>query len=304
MERDELSFDEYQAEASSTFQFDIGTQQSKMISVLGLAGEIGELTTEYKKSTRDGESYKIFKEKLTEELGDILWYLSSIATHEDILLSDIVRSNVRKIKERWHDLFPEGQLGFDRQLFDDGRSEEEQLPRSFVLEFSDVDNKDGKRYVSVECNGKAFGNELRDNAYEDDYYRFHDVFHFSYAVVLGWSPVVRKLLQCKRRSDDKIDEVEDGGRALAIDEGVSVLIFEYARNHSFFEGAGGVDYSLLRTIKNMTRHLEVSACTPKEWENAILLGFDIWRKLRDQKQGRVICDLYDKTMVFEGRAVD
>lgn len=299
MEHDELSFDEYQAEASGTFQFDAGTQQSKMVSVLGLAGEVGELATEYKKSIRDGESYKLFKQKLTEELGDILWYLSSIASQEDILLSDIVRSNVRKIKNRWHDLYPEEQLGLDRQLFDDGRPEDEQLPRSIVLKFLDVENRDGKRYVSVQCNGNIFGNELRDNAYEDDYYRFHDIFHFSYAVVLGWSPVVRKLLKCKRKSDEKIDEVEDGGRACAIDEGISVMVFEYARNHSFFEGAGGVDYSLLRTIKNMTRHLEVGTCTPKEWEEAILLGFDIWRSLRDNEQGCVICDLYAKTMIFE-----
>lgn len=304
MERDDLSFDEYQAEASDTTQFDTGTQQSKMISVLGLTGEVGELTTEYKKAIRDGESYKLFRQKLTEELGDILWYLSSIASQEDILLSEIVRSNVKKIKNRWHNLYPEGQLGFDRQLFDDGRPEDEQLPRSFVLEFTDVENEDGKRYVSVQCNGNIFGDELRDNAYEDDYYRFHDIFHFSYAVVLGWSPVVRKLLQCKRKSDDKIDEVEDGGRACAIDEGISAMIFEYARNHSFFEGAGGVDYSLLRTIKNMTRHLEVGSCTPKEWEEAILLGFDMWRSLRDHKQGRVICDINDKTMVFEEIAQD
>ncbi|MGH1432561.1 MAG: nucleoside triphosphate pyrophosphohydrolase family protein [Neptuniibacter sp.] len=299
MEKHEMDFDEYQAEAAGTFQFNSGVTESKMISILGLSGEVGELATEYKKVIRDGDSYKIFREKLSEELGDILWYLSSIATQEDILLSDIAKLNVRKIKERWHDLYPEEQLGFQRQLFDDGRAESEQLPRSFVLEFYNIDNENGKSYIGVKCNGKPFGNELRDNAYEDDYYRFHDIFHFSYVVVLGWSPVVRRLLGCKRKSDDKLDEIEDGGRASVIDEGVSIMIFEYARNHNFFEGAGGVDYSLLRTIKNMTHYLEVGICTPKEWEDAILLGFEIWRELRTHKAGKVICDLYDKTMIFE-----
>jgi NTP pyrophosphatase (non-canonical NTP hydrolase) len=299
MERDDITFDGYQAEASETFQFEAGSLESRMISVLGLAGEVGDMATEYKKAIRDGDSYKIFKDKLMEELGDILWYLSSIATQEEILLSDIARFNIRKIKDRWNDLYPDEQLEFQRQLYDDGRLENEQLPRSFVLEFRCIEDQDGSRHVSVIFNGELFGSELRDNSYEDDHYRYHDIFHMSYAVFLGWSPVVRKLLGCKRKSDGRIDEVEDGGRAFAIDEGISVMIFEHARNHNFFEGSGGVDYSLLRTIKNMTRHLEVGMCALKDWEKAILSGFDVWRELRDHNGGRVICDLYEKSMVFE-----
>jgi len=299
VDSNEISFDDYQAEASETFQFEVGSLESRMISVMGIAGEVGELATEYKKAIRDGDGYKIFKEKLTEELGDILWYLSSIASQEEILLSDIANFNIRKIRDRWHDLYFVDQLGFQRQLYDDGRPENEQLPRTFVLEFRDVEGQNGSRHVSVAFNGQVFGNELRDNSYEDDYYRYHDIFHTAYAVVLGWSPVVRKLLGCKRRSDGQLDEVEDGGRAFAIDEGISVMIFEHARNHNFFEGSGGVDYSLLRTIKNMTRHLEIGMCTLKDWEQAILLGFEIWRELRDHRGGRVICDLYEKSMAFE-----
>ena len=42
--------------------------------------------------------------------------------------------------------------------------------------------------------------------------RFHDIFHLSYAAILGWSPTVRALLRCKRKSDPRVDEVEDGGK--------------------------------------------------------------------------------------------
>ena len=38
------------------------------------------------------------------------------------------------------------------------------------------------------------------NNRRDDGYRFHDVVHLAYAAILGWSPVTRALLDCKRRS--------------------------------------------------------------------------------------------------------
>ena len=64
--------------------------------------------------------------------------------------------------------------------------------------------------------GAPLGNELTDNAYENDGYRYHDVFHLAYAAVLGWSPVIRKLMDRKRKSDPQIDRIEDGGRATAL----------------------------------------------------------------------------------------
>ena len=48
--------------------------------------------------------------------------------------------------------------------------------------------------------GEKIGDELTDNAYKDDGYRFHDVFHSAYVAILGWSPVIRKLLKRKRKS--------------------------------------------------------------------------------------------------------
>jgi hypothetical protein len=59
----------------------------------------------------------------------------------------------------------------------------------------------------------------------------------------------------KRKSNAQIDEVEDGGRAQVIDEAVAALIFDYARTPSFFDGINTVDHDLLRTVKDLTRHL-------------------------------------------------
>jgi hypothetical protein len=52
-----------------------------------------------------------------------------------------------------------------------------------------------------------------------------DVFHLAYAAVLGWSPVTRKLLDRKRRSNPQVDLAEDGGRAIVIEEGIAAMAF-------------------------------------------------------------------------------
>ena len=295
-----MDIKDYQASASETIQFNTSSKDAIYIALLGIAGEAGELLTEYKKKIVDGDSYKIFEEKLLEELGDIIWYVSTIATLENISMQTVLDNNLRKIQERWHDA-SRGlnlQLGIEPEFFDDGYEEDEKLPREFIAEFYEV-NIGGKNYIEIKIDGKEFGDPIRDNAYIDDFYRFHDIFHFSYVVVLGWSPVTRKFLKCKRKSEDDTDEVQDGGRASVIDEAISILVFEHARSHSFYEGVEVVDYNLLRTIKMLTKHLEVNKCTTREWEKAILMGFKMWHKLKDNKGGKVICNMIEKTMIYE-----
>ncbi|WP_086930220.1 nucleoside triphosphate pyrophosphohydrolase family protein [Agarilytica rhodophyticola] len=294
-----MEVDEYQALAAETMQFDKKESTALSIVMLGLNGEVGGLSTEYKKKLRDGDNYEIFKEKLIEELGDIIWYLASIATIEDIPLSQILTHNLKKTQDRWEDLTDKAQLELEGEFFDDNYDEDEQLPREFVAEFREGTDKHNKKCVNIFVNGETFGNTIRDNHYEGDYYRYHDLFHFSYVTVLGWSPTSRGLMHKKRRSDEKVNEIEDGGRAVVIDEAISALVFEHARNHNFYEGVTTIDEQLLQTIRLLTRHLEVSKATPKQWEQAILTGFEVWRKMRVEKTGRVICNLHEKTMLFE-----
>ena len=51
--------------------------------------------------------------------------------------------------------------------------------------------------------------------------------------------------------------MEDGGRAIVIDEAVVAYVWEYARRHQFLEGVTTVDYRVLKTIKQLTGGLEV-----------------------------------------------
>ena len=66
------------------------------------------------------------------------------------------------------------------------------------------------------------------------------------------------------------------------------------------DGAEGVNYDLLRTIKDMTSHLEVNACTEGDWERAIMAGFDIWRQVKAKGKGRIHADLEQGTIELVG----
>ena len=220
-----MDFNNYQKEALRTDRVPADDDASLIVPMLGLAGETGQLLSEYKKHLRDGEAHRLFKERVSEELGDLLWYISNVASKFDLSLSDIAAANLVKVKHRWASERPEP-LIFDAELPDG-----ERLPRRLEVELIDVD-EDTRRQVQIVLDGKPFGAELTDNAYDPDGYRFHDVFHFAYAAVLGWSPITRGLLRRKRKSRPLLDEVEDGGRAAVIEEGVVALAFDYCPSPS------------------------------------------------------------------------
>jgi NTP pyrophosphatase (non-canonical NTP hydrolase) len=266
---------------------------SLIVPMLGLASETGELLSEYKKHLRDGESHHLFKERVSEELGDLLWYIANVASKFGLTLDEVAAANLAKVKGRW------SAERVEPLSFDAGLPEEERLPRQFEVELIDVESE-GRQRVRVIINGKLVGAELTDNAYDPDGYRFHDVFHFAYAAVLGWSPITRALFRRKRKSRPLLDEVEDGGRAAVIEEGVAALVFDYARRHRMLEGVAALDFQLLRTIKEMTSHLEVRQRTSGEWERAILQGFDVWRAVFASRGGRIAIDLDAHRITYLG----
>lgn len=293
-----MDFDSYQKDALRTDRVPAGDDvASFVVPMLGLAGETGQLLSEYKKHLRDGEAHRLFKKRVSEELGDLLWYVSNVASKFDLSLSDIAAANLVKVKHRWASERT-GPLVFDAEL-----PEGERLPRRLEVELTDID-EDARQHVRISVDGKVSGAELTDNAYDPDGYRFHDVFHLAYAAVLGWSPITRALLRRKRKSQPLLDEVEDGGRAAVIEEGVVALAFEYARRHHFLKGVAALDYQLLRTIKDMTSHLEVRQCTTGEWQRAILQGFDVWRAVIAAGGGRIAVDLDARSISFLGPPAD
>lgn len=286
----------YQRKAKRTDQRYVKEQAdpAKIVPLLGLAGETGQLLAEYKKYLRDGEAHRAFPEKVAEELGDLLWYLSTVATKFDLKLEDIAQQNLEKCKSRWD-------VTTDYQYLDDDYPVKERFERSMTVELIEVDENE-KIKTKAFINGKRVGDDLTDNAYRDDGYRFHDVFHLAYVAVLGWSPVMRGLLGRKRKSNSQDDEVQDGGRAIAIEEGITALVFNVAEKHRFFVGIKTLDFSLLKTILGMVAQLEVSERTYNDWQRAILLGYEVWRQVRKRKHVMLKLDMKKRTMTVVGDA--
>jgi len=290
-----LDFDDYQHRALLTDLNRDAGERGLTISLLGLAGEAGELLTEYKKQLRDGQSHQLFRERVTEELGDLLWYISSVADKYDLSLSAVAQQNLLKNQDRWGERnrgATSESLAYDAEF-----PKQERFPSTLVA-MLDHTQKGGITQSQFIVAGTPLGDPLSDNAYNDDGYRFHDIFHLGYAAVLGWSPVIRKLLNAKRRSNPLIDTVEDGGRAAAIEEGIAALVFTYAKGHSFLSGVQEVDTSLLQTIKAMTAHLEVKDRSMGEWERAILEGFTAWRQIVANQVGGVEADFSGRRLQY------
>jgi NTP pyrophosphatase (non-canonical NTP hydrolase) len=287
-----VTLDEYQQKAAATDAPEIAKNPDLSVLLLGLAGETGSLLTLYKKQLRDGDAFQVAEQRLSEEMGDILWYLAAIARRCELSLESIAVANLDKTKSRWLS-------GDDQTLFDDEMFPAEQLPRRFTASLRDTTDVDGKNWMSMVFNEEPLGAELTDNAHDPDGYRFHDILHLAFAATLGWSPVIRALLKRKRKSNVRLDEIEDGGRAIAIEEGIAALIFTYATEHSLLDGVETIDWNILRTCQTMAAGLEVRRRALFDWERAIISAFGAWREAMKHGGVRVIGDLEQKIFSFE-----
>ena len=70
--------------------------------VLGLCGESGEIAEKIKKVIRDegGVASDLKKEEIKKELGDVLWYISQIATELGLSLDAVAKANIEKLQSR------------------------------------------------------------------------------------------------------------------------------------------------------------------------------------------------------------
>jgi NTP pyrophosphatase (non-canonical NTP hydrolase) len=285
-----MEFRQYQEAALKTLQPTPPGVDPALVPLLGLAGEAGSVLSAYKKGLRDGPAGRLTKADLREELGDLLWYVAVVASQWELDLEDVAAANLSKIADRWRPT-PAALIPFD-----DGYPPGEQLPRHAVFTFSLEEGRKGRTVLVLRRDGHRVGDPLTDASHIEDSYRFHDIFHLAYVAVLGWSPVMRALLGCKRRSRPDIDEAEDGGRAIAIEEGVSALVFAYAASHDYLDGVKHVDQELLDTIGSMVAHLEVSAHRAADWERAIFAGYGAWRRLRNNGGGTVELNMEQQTL--------
>ena len=102
-----MNFDEYENLAMRTddeSKYNGGI--NRLINgLMGLNGEAGEAIDLLKKALFQGHELK--KERLVEELGDCLWYLTLTARTIGVKLEDIANANILKLVKRFPDGFSE-----------------------------------------------------------------------------------------------------------------------------------------------------------------------------------------------------
>ncbi len=296
-----MTLNEFQRSAQKTDQIPLGSVghgDPRLIPLLGMVGEVGTLLAGYKKHLRDGDAYELFHENVGEELGDVLWYLANAAEKWGLSLSDLAERNLAKTSDRWPSNRPRRRKPSEQ--FDTDFPRSQRLPRTFEVTIVPSDNPQGPEpKIEVWWKGTRRADSLGDNTYDDSGYRFHDVFHLANAAVLGWSPVARaKIFGCKRKDDGVVDAVEDGGRAIVIEEGIAAYVFAYARRHNFLKGVDRIDFDVLKTVRLLTGDLEVAQRPLWEVEDGIFQGFAVWRELRTRGGGVVIGDLSARSVGF------
>lgn len=261
-----------------------------------MIGEVGSIVSLYKKRQRQATHHGQFKKELSEEIGDLLWYVANLATREGLSISRVANENLAKARS----LFDKGNI----QRFDASCPRDERFPRKFKVTFTER-RTNRRTLVKISVRQVNVGDVLTDNAYGQDGYRYHDAFHLAFCAVLGWSPVIRTLLKRKRKSKPKTDEIEDGGRAAVLEEAVASLVFDGAKSENAYPTPVGVSFGLIRAIKSLTKGLEVRKATAKQWARAIHLGYQMFQQLNAHRGGTLLLNLDKATIEYQaGRAPD
>jgi NTP pyrophosphatase (non-canonical NTP hydrolase) len=95
-----MDFSHYQFRTGKTAKYP--QQRAIEYLILGLASEAGEVAGKYKKIIRDnnGEITEELSQGLIDEIGDVMWYCSELATALKTNLSSVAVQNLAKLESR------------------------------------------------------------------------------------------------------------------------------------------------------------------------------------------------------------
>ena len=93
-----MTLDEYQKAAARTLNARLNDQEKLLDAAAGIAEEAGEVLAHVRKHLYQGR--ELDRERLAEELGDVLWCVAAVATMSGLDLTSIARQNQQKLSAR------------------------------------------------------------------------------------------------------------------------------------------------------------------------------------------------------------
>ena len=215
-------------------------------------------------------------------------YLAALQV-SDLKLHVVAMRNLCKARGR----FLEPDLS-SLPTFDGDFPADERLPECFEITIRQ--RQSGQ--TNLQWNGVFIGDPLTDNIEDHDGYRYHDVFHLAHAAILHWSPTFRSLIKHKRKTNPDVDEAQDGGRAIVVEEGLTAWIFSRAKQLRYFERDSSVSFDVLKTVQQFVRGYEVDKCPLNLWETAIIEGYKVFRQVRDNDGGIIVGNRRTRTIAY------
>jgi hypothetical protein len=311
---------EYQTAAVRTSEPKLIGPGDATAATFGLVQAIGSIGRIYKKLSYQHVDPQAHRDSMGTELGDVLWYTAAVATAFGLDLEEVARKNLKVTRDRYAiDL---GAGSVEGLRIDDECPATERFPRRLVFRFTErleagrrltclnlieaepnlfpdgpFPGDDGKPRSGFRV-GEQFGDCLTDNAHTEDGYRFHDAIHLGFLAVLGWSPIIRRLLLLRRRYRRDFDEHEDGARAAYAEEGLSAILARLAQERNNFKTESHVDGDALQVFRLATTGLEVNALPAWLWKRAIVSGFSAMDQLIENGGGYLIPDLDQRTLRY------
>lgn len=240
---------------------------------------------------------QMIPEKQHAYMKRFLKHYFSILDKYQICFSHVLKMNIKKTDSCFTKFKDQNLSSFP--TFDCEYEEKERLPRKFKIEI--IENND--KMVKILFDGHQLGDMLNDNIDVEDGFRYHDVIHFSHLAILHWSPTMRGFLHRKRKSNKKVDENQDGGRAIVIEEGLTAWLFSRAKDANYFEGHKEIPMDILKTIQEFVRGYEVEQCPMNLWKHCIIRGYDVFRDVKKHRGGLIFGDMEKRTLEFRERPV-
>jgi len=258
-------------------------------SLPGLSSNLEALLLRLGEATANLLSLDRSRDRGLEKLQSFAGVYVGALQASNVSFAALLRSNIKKVRGRFAradlELLP---------TFDHGSPKDEQIPERFEIHV--VQRSDGRCYL--QWHGVFIGDPLTDSIADHDGYRFHDVFHFSHAAILHWSPVFRALIKHKRKSDPLVDEAQDGGRAIVVEEGLTAWVFSRAKSLDFFKDRVTLSFDLLKNVQQFVAGYEVEECPLHLWEQAIIRGYEVFRSVRKNNGGIVKCDRAKRSIQY------